>query len=246
MVCPVLIQLPLLRFTCMIWSREQLKISRILPCTKPNICSLRILGVVMRKVGYIFICFALRGSLSAQTNFNDSLAKARNKIAQKAMISLGTWALANIGSGFILAQSQTGEAKYFWSMNAYWNFINLGLATVGYLSALKASRRSFGFADNFEAQQGLEKLYIFNMGLDLTYIAGGFYLRERSATQGSAQDRDKFLGYGNSIILQGAFLLAMDIVVYCFHHANTKVMNRKLQRLELSAGPGQLSISYRF
>ncbi len=124
------------------------------------------------------------------------------------MVTLGAWATANIASGFIIASQTQGEAKYVWRMNAYWNFINLGLAGMGYLNARKSMMKKSGLADNLTAQQSIEKLYVFNLGLDLVYITGGFYLRERGNSQTKANSRDQFKGYGTSIAIQGGFLLA--------------------------------------
>jgi len=200
----------------------------------------------MKLVIPLLLYVLLTLQVTAQRRFNDSLAMARNCLTQKAMLALGSWAVVNIGSGFILASQSTGEAKYFWNMNAYWNFINLGLAGLGYINALRASRREFSFSGNFDAQQSIEKLYVFNMGLDLAYIAGGFYLRQRGYNQNSTDSRDRYIGYGTSIALQGGFLFGMDALMYILHHRNTRVMNKRLEHLEFGAGPGGLALRYSF
>jgi len=194
-----------------------------------------------------FLIFSLSvvGS-HAQNSFNDSIAESRNRLTRNAMIVLGGWAVANITSGFIIANSTNGEAKYVWRMNAYWNFINLGLAGLGYIGARKLMSRKYHYAANLEAQQAIEKLYVFNAGLDLAYIAGGFYLRERGNRETDPDKINQFKGYGTSIIIQGGFLLVMDCVMYTLHHRNTKRMNNKLQQIEINAGPGGLGLSYRF
>jgi hypothetical protein len=192
------------------------------------------------------VTMILSGESIAQQHFDDSLAQARNKLTRGAMITLGGWAVANITSGFILAANTSGETKYFWQMNAYWNFINLGLAGLGYVGMLKAASLKFGFAENYKAQQQIEKLYVFNAGLDLAYMAGGFYLRERGKTETKQDSMDKFGGYGTSIITQGGFLLIMDVFMYSIHHKNTRVMDRRLQHFELNAGPAGLAVTYTF
>jgi hypothetical protein len=185
-------------------------------------------------------------SASGQASFNDSLAQSRNRITQKAMLTLGAWATANIASGFIIASQTQGEAKYAWRMNAYWNFINLGLAGMGYLNVRRAMRKKYGLAGNLSAQQSIEKLYVFNLGLDLVYITGGFYLRERGNSQTKADSRDQFKGYGTSIAIQGSFLLLMDAVMIMLHHKNTLRLNNRIRRLELNAGPAGLGMAYHF
>jgi hypothetical protein len=162
-------------------------------------------------------------------DFNDSLAQSRNRITRTAMITLGSWAAANITSGFILSASTQGQAKYAWRMNGYWNFINLGLAGMGYLNTIRAAAKRFSFADNYEAQHALEKIYIFNFGLDLAYIAGGFYLRERGKSATMQASGDQLKGYGTSIAAQSGFLLLMDGVMILLHQRNTARMNKRLR-----------------
>lgn len=78
----------------------------------------------------------------------------------------------------------------------------------------------------------LEKIYIFNFGLDFAYIASGFYLREKGKSTVNMNTADQLKGYGTSIVIQGAFLLLMDGVMIRLHHRNTARMNKKLRQLE--------------
>lgn len=183
---------------------------------------------------------------SGQTNFNDSISSARIRITREAMIGLGAWSVLNISSGFIIANQTSGEAKYFWRMNAYWNFFNLGLAALGYAGTRSMSLHHYSFAENMKEQRGMEKLYIFNLGLDLVYIGGGFYLRERAKNEKDPDKADQFAGYGSSIIVQGGFLFLMDTFIYLLHHKNTIRMDNKLERLELNAGPCWVGLTYSF
>lgn len=200
----------------------------------------------MKKIFLICVIVPTIIQATAQKNFNDSISLARNNLTKNAMIVLGGWSVANIGSGFIIAGGVNGEAKYFWRMNAYWNFINLGLAGLGYAGIRKAMSRHLGFAENYKAQHAIEKLYVFNAGLDLAYIAGGFYLHERGWRESDPKKQDQFRGYGSSIAVQGGFLLLMDCVMYLLHHKNTIRMDNKLQHFEITAAPGGLGINYTF
>jgi len=200
----------------------------------------------MKRLFFLIVLISTAGLALSQSSFNDSLAQSRNRITQKAMLALGAWATANIASGFIIASQTQGEAKYVWRMNAYWNFINLGLAGMGYVNARKSMMKKFGLADNLTAQQSIEKLYVFNLGLDLVYITGGFYLRERGNSQTKINSRDQFKGYGTSIAIQGGFLLLMDGVMIMLHHQNTIRLNNKVRQIELNAGPGGLGMVYHF
>ncbi len=180
-----------------------------------------------------------------QRNFNDSITAARTKLTKNAMITLGGWAAANIATGFIIAGQTEGEAKYFWRMNGYWNIINLGLAGLGYAGTRKLESGTTLAANN-KKQQSVEKLYLLNVGLDMVYITGAFYLKERGNTRTSQKQKDQLRGYGNSILLQGGFLLVLDGVMYALHHKNTLKVNKKLEQLELNAGPMGFSMTYKF
>ena len=74
---------------------------------------------------------ATSGSCQLQ-QFNEQ----RCNIDKKLMLSLGSWASANIiGSGIGWATTENEEHKYFHQMNVFWNAINIGLAIPGYIKA---------------------------------------------------------------------------------------------------------------
>ncbi len=165
---------------------------------------------------------------SAQPSFSDSISQSRNRITRTAMITLGSWAGANIGSGFIIAARSSGITKYTWQMNGYWNFINLGLAGMGYLRAMKESGKSMTLLDNYEAQNKLEKIYYVNFGLDFGYIAAGLYLRQKGFEDANLHTSNQLSGYGTSIVIQGAFLLLMDGAMILLHSRNTRRVSARM------------------
>jgi hypothetical protein len=198
------------------------------------------------KIFFMIVLFFQGTKAFCQQDFNDSIASTRNRITSTAMITLGSWAAANIISGFIIAGQTQGEAKYAWQMNAYWNLVNGGLAIMGYLNAKKAMAKKYGFADNEAAQQSLIKLYAINLGLDLAYIATGLYLREKGVNETNQKSKDQLSGYGTSIIIQGGFLLIMDGVIISLHQKNSNRLNARLRKIELNAGPNGLGLTYNF
>jgi hypothetical protein len=99
-------------------------------------------------------------------------------------------------------------------MNAIWNSVNLGIAAFGYFSAARMAAPSSAF-EMYGMQMGLDKTLLFNAGLDLAYVAGGFWLMERSKNTDKRPERLK--GYGQSVVLQGAFLFVFDIALYALH-----------------------------
>lgn len=197
----------------------------------------------MKKMFIFIISCLILTNLIGQKNLNDSISQSRNRLTKNAMLVLGGWSVANIASGFIIAGQTTGETKYAFRMNGYWNIFNLGLAGLGYAGVRRAMLKRNDFSTNLTSQQTVEKLYAFNSGLDVAYIIGGFYLRERGNNQSSIDKQNQLKGYGTSIAIQGGFLLLLDAVMYQLHHKNTKRMNKKLEQLELNAGPTGLGIS---
>lgn len=136
---------------------------------------------------------------------------------ESGMIILGSWALGNMVWGGIAASNTTGQTQAFHQMNLYWNSVNLLIAGLGYWQASKEVP-SNDLLETMMAQGKIEKILLFNAGLDLAYMAGGMYLKER----GLRINKDKFVGFGKSIILQGAFLLTFDALMYTFHVTHAK------------------------
>lgn len=60
-----------------------------------------------------------------------------------------------------------------------------------------------------ESQHKMEKALVFKAGLDLAYIATGFYLKEKA--KNTNDNTDRFQGYGESLLLQGGFLFFFDV-----------------------------------
>lgn len=129
-----------------------------------------------------------------------------------AMLTLGGWAVANIALGASLQGGAEGSAKHFHRMNALWNTVNLGIAGLGYLSAMKSDPAAWDLATSLQKHQAFQKVLLFNGGLDVGYIMGGLYLTERANRVGVNADQLK--GFGQSIMLQGAFLLVFDLANY--------------------------------
>jgi hypothetical protein len=97
-------------------------------------------------------------------------------------------------------------------MNAYWNLVNLGIAGYGFWQAKQVA--VLNFWEVLVTQQQIEKVLLANATLDFGYIALGLYLIER----GRRLEKDRWLGFGKSIVLQGVFLLLFDAILYGFQH----------------------------
>ena len=172
--------------------------------------------------------------ISALENFNN----IRVDYNQKGMLILGSWAVGNMIWGGIGASQTSGEVKAFHQMNMYWNTVNLAIAGLGYWQATKEVPGG-QFWKIMEAQQKIEKILLFNAALDLGYMAGGLFLQER----GLRKSNKRLVGFGKSILLQGAFLLAFDGVMYGVHATHAQDLPKLVQNLSLGPLGFSLKIS---
>lgn len=141
----------------------------------------------------------------------------KNEINRTGMLVLGGWALANIVSGTTLSFTTQGEAKYFNQFNALWNTVNLGLALNGLFNT---GTDSLSLYNSVTGHQTLQNIFVLNAGLDLAYIATGLFLKEKAK---NSEKKDILNGYGNSLLVQGAFLLVFDVAMYFIHQNNANV-----------------------
>ncbi len=144
----------------------------------------------------------------------------RNDINQTAMLVLGSWAVGNILVGTYGNFKSNGEAKYFHHFNAMWNVVNLGIAAFGYFNAVNSNPATMTNLEILKDYNSLQNFLLLNAGLDVAYIMTGFYLKERSKNSSSAE---RLKGYGNSLLLQGGFLLAFDVASYFIHQNNANI-----------------------
>ncbi len=149
-----------------------------------------------------------------------SFHMSRMNINKTAMLVLGSWATANIIIGGYGNLKSSGRTKYFYQFNAMWNVVNLGIASLGFLNASKSNPSQLSNLQILNDYTSLQNFLMLNAGLDLAYIMTGFYLRERAK---SSPKGERLIGYGNSLLLQGGFLLIFDVALYFIHLNNAKM-----------------------
>jgi hypothetical protein len=151
----------------------------------------------------------------------DTYNRERNAITRTNMLVLGGWGLGNMAGGVagMLTTPWGSEANYFHQMNAYWNVVNVAIAVPGFLGARKRMGRSYDIPTTFKEQRKLETSYLINMGLDVAYIGTGLWMQEFG--NGRPQNQRALLkGMGNSIMMQGGFLLLFDVVSFAIHRTH--------------------------
>lgn len=159
----------------------------------------------------------------------------RTDINKTGMIVLGSWAVGNILVGAYGNYKYTGQTKYFHQFNAMWNVVNLGIAAFGYFNAAGSDPNSMTATQILNEYNSLQNFLLLNAGLDIAYMVTGLYLKERAKNSTNAE---RLRGYGNSLFLQGGFLLAFDTALYFIHQNNASVnLYPHLESL-LSGGAG--------
>lgn len=196
----------------------------------------------MYKTIFLAVAISFSMSLFAQDNTLISFNKERSNISRKSMMVLGGWSAANIIVSAFATKTHNAEMRYFHQMNVQWNSINLAIAALGYWSeGLGEKGKPVTLSSVFKRQNGVEKTYMLNIGLDAAYVAAGLYMTERSK---SRVNPAKLKGYGNCIMLQGGFLLLYDVVNYAIHHRHGKKLDRLLDKVQVGGAPGGLSLRY--
>lgn len=170
-----------------------------------------------------------------------AFANERTRIDQRGLAVLGGWAASNLlVSGIAMGQTD-GSNHYFHQMNIGWGAVNLVLAGAGYRAARRAANQPpTDRAGNVRAQLRAEKLYLFNSGLDVAYLATGLYLLEKGRNPTASGSPDRWRGYGQSLMLQGGFLLLFDGFQYATHHRHGQKLYPLLSRVRI--GPGAVAV----
>jgi hypothetical protein len=181
-------------------------------------------------------------STTAQDVLLSQLNSQRNQTNKNGMWVLGGWAAGNIISGAIGSSKATGVEKYFHQMNMFWGVVNGALAGVGLYRA-RYDKHDLTLAASLKEQAKLEKIFLFNTGLDVAYMAGGLYLMERGSN--SVKNHLRLRGYGKSVLFQGAFLLLFDGVMYGILHHKGKKLYKLAEKIQITAAPQSAGITVR-
>lgn len=192
----------------------------------------------MKKIFFILVITILSQQAFCQQPTPDHFNFKKEKINKNGFIILGSWSAANIIYGSIAASQSQGADKYFHQMNAIWNGITLGFAAVGYLSAKKES--GISYEQSLKNQATIEKIFLFNTGLDVAYIAAGFYLKERS--KNTVKKPERLKGFGESVALQGGALLLFDAIMYSIHNSHGKQLYNMADKVQLATTANGIGI----
>lgn len=182
-----------------------------------------------KKYILLLVCILLYLTGFSQSQELQMFNQERLQINRIGMLTLGGWALGNMGTAAFSLGKASGSNKYFHQMNIYWNVVNLALAGFGYYEASTADPLTYNLFGSLKEHYAMEKILLFNAGLDVGYMAGGLYLMERA--KNSQHRQELFKGFGQSVIIQGGFLFMFDLTMYFLHHANESVIKGLLSNV---------------
>ncbi len=161
--------------------------------------------------------------------------KTVQQSVRNGSIALGSWSAVNMISAGALVKNSDGPTLYFHQMNGYWNTVNGTLALATLLAP--EGKRTKGLSPS-ELAQRCRKVYAFNAGLDLGYMATGAALWATSASSIRPAMNE---GYGKSLLLQGGFLLIYDGIMAQRMKSFTNASNS----VSFSVQPMGFSLVYR-
>lgn len=190
---------------------------------------------------FIILQLLFSGWLMAQTS-SESLADInydRIQLNSNGMLILGGWAVSNMVIGGIGMTQSSGNTFYFHQMNTAWNSVNLAIAGFGY-AGLRNQSVNLTVSETIFEFQNFEKILLFNAGLDVGYMAIGAYLWER----GLRKESSRLTGYGQSMILQGGFLFAFDLILYFASNSKSSAFIDTLSNVQFSGSGLSLAFSF--
>ncbi|MEY4169865.1 MAG: hypothetical protein RLZ94_938 [Actinomycetota bacterium] len=123
---------------------------------------------------------------------------------------LTVWGVGSVVKGGVIALlgKRTGRRQWmtFGRQTAMWGVVDALIAGAGTLSR---SRRGELTQEQVDAEaRKLRTLLLINAAADVVYIAGGAHIAVRAGREGTSFRMTR--GDGLAILIQGAFLLALD------------------------------------
>lgn len=187
----------------------------------------------------IFVMMFLNAiNMKAQLEVSNFSERQQN-LNRKGMRILSAWAIGNMAIG--TTSYFVGNNAYvdgFSAMSAGWNIINLGIGLSGAFKKPNLSTPSF--TKTLKENMKLEKIYLFNAGLDFGYVVGGFWLHQYGVSEGNSL----WVGAGDAVVMQGLFLAIFDAIMYYKHYKNGKKLIDTMEKIEINMKGNGLEIKF--
>jgi hypothetical protein len=195
----------------------------------------------------IFVLFYTSAFAQDSLKYYNNL---RINTTSSGMKVLGIWGIVNLGTGATwgwnskrtttyvdlggasatTSKSISSEGQYFFQMNTIWGAVNFGTALVGYASVQRDRKKNLTAAEISEQQKKIEKIFLINGVLDIAYLGTGAYLK----LAGDSRKSPIMKGYGESILMQGGFLLIFDGLMYHAEKGNGTRLRNFLEKHPIS------------
>jgi len=146
------------------------------------------------------------------------------------MAALTTWGVGNLvaGTAWWLTTPGDRSARYFHQMNALWNTVNVTLGVIGLVSS-RRDGASTPIDVSVHRSKRSQQIFAINLALDFGYIAAGALTWDI----GVSRQHLRAIGYGQSVVLQGGFLLIFDAVMLGLHQRHLERFLARRRRLNL-------------
>lgn len=192
----------------------------------------------MRKLIFVTLVLLFTNTIFGQSQELENYLEKEKKLERNSMITLTSWGGLNLVTGLIGWTTTEGESSYFNQMNASWGLIN---ASIGSAALLFHKDKPKTASAALESSHRTEKVLLLNTGLDVAYVTAGFLFKSES--KNNLENADRFRGFGNSLLIQGGFLLLFDLTQLILHtrHRN---LNKKIFWDNLSMSDNGLGFKY--
>ena len=176
--------------------------------------------ITLLLIGFSLQAFAQKDSLKYYNNL-------RINTTTHGLEVLGAWGIANTGISAIgWVNSTTPQSRYFYQMNTIWGGADFLTAVLGYTGTKKLMNKNLSAAELLERQEKLVKVFKINSYFDIGYLGAGAYL----TLAGNSRNSPIMKGYGESILLQGGFLLIFDSLMYKAEKGNSTKLRQFLEK----------------
>ena len=168
----------------------------------------------MRVNIFVVSIFSLLLSFSANGQDSIQFQKRLFKVQQQSTIVLSGWSILNIGISPLCTKNlfnPVTSSDHFHLSNFNWNLFNAGFAGLSHYSVYTNSQKTWSISELNKRKKRLERALAFNVALDFIYIASGLLLKH-ATNPNDLVNYPAFHGGGNSLILQGGFLLVYDSI----------------------------------
>lgn len=178
------------------------------------------------------LCLACPLSAQAQVQVQENVQGLHDRyraINRSAMGVLGAWSAGNLIYSGLAIGHHRGEERHFHTMNLGWASVNGLIAGLGWFQASRLPLKADHPAAVIKRQSDIQQVLALNTGLDLAYMAGGWWMWERGRRDSG--NAAHLRGFGKSLILQGGFLFAFDLSLWLVHRRSSA---RFLQGIRVS------------